>query len=291
MSLVKKLPLVVLPLLAFGGALLGTLAAGGQLEKAPVVGKLLAGHGKGEKGHGAKPEHGEAAEKGRGEEAGHGGEGEPSSADGHGGEGKAGEGHGDGHGGEGKAGEGKSGEGIGAVGSGAAGGNVVAGVFELPRPYEAEELDGLVARLGTARTQAETRARAAQEEREALAQLGKDLDERRSEMERIMQDLDRDRTALDAERAAHEARLESLPDAEVEALRPVAKAYEEMSPEAAAERLGRLDPAGATKVLALMKPKKCAKVLEATEPARAAELSRRLAALRRGGGEPGKGGP
>jgi flagellar motility protein MotE (MotC chaperone) len=160
--------------------------------------------------------------------------------------------------------------------------------FELPRPFEAEELEALVARLAEARESYEKKAEAAAAERQAIVALGRDLEERRSDLERIMAALANEKAALDAERAALGLERSRMEELQSPSVRQLVKTYEEMQPDAAAERLGKLDPEAAAEILASIKPRKAAKVLEATEAARAAELSRRLAKLGRSGEEPAK---
>jgi flagellar motility protein MotE (MotC chaperone) len=164
-------------------------------------------------------------------------------------------------------------------------GEALEATFDLPRPFEAEELEALTAKLVLARKDYARRLEASAALEGALTGLSRELEQRRDELELVMRSVAEERQALDAERAALAAARVELAAGEEAALEPVARAYEEMQAPAAAERLALLETDGAAKVLALMKARKAAKVLEALPPERAAAVSSRVTALRRTSGQ------
>ena len=160
-------------------------------------------------------------------------------------------------------------------------GEGLAATFELPRPFEAEELEVLSAKLVATRKEYVGRLEASAALAGALGGLSRELEERRGELERVMQRLADERAALEGERTALAAARVELAAGEEAALEPVARAYEEMQALAAAERLALLETDAAAKVLALMKARKAARILEVLPVDRAATVSSRVAALRR----------
>lgn len=250
-----------LGLAAFLAGAGGALGARGGLSReglsgVPVVGALLGG------GHSAAVDTAAAGEK-------HG----EAGAEGHG---EAPEGHGDGHG---EAGEGHE------EAPPHPGGEALTATFDLPRPFEAEELEALTAKLVAARKDYARRLESSAALEGALTSLSRELEQRRDELELVMRSVADERRTLEAERAALAAARVDFAAGEEAALEPVARAYEEMQAPAAAERLAHLETDGAAKVLALMKARKAAKVLEALPPERAAAVSSRVTALRRTSGE------
>lgn len=251
----KKLIMPLAGLLAFLLAVTVTLGARGALTReslshAPVVGGLFKG------GHGSEGEHGEVAADGHGEAGEHG-----QSSGGHG--------QSSGHGEEGESPLPPHPD-----------GQALAASFDLPRPFEAEDLERLVARLRGARMDYAERLRTQAALGDALEHLGRELEERRVELEGLMAALSEERAQLQRDKAALAAERASFKAGEGDALRPLAKAFEEMQPAPAAERLALFEVDRAAKVLALMRSRKAAKLLEALPAAQAAEVSSRLAALR-----------
>ncbi|MCA8922132.1 MAG: hypothetical protein KDD82_10005 [Planctomycetes bacterium] len=248
----KKAGVVGIPLLAFCAAVGGTLAAQGRLDaegfaELPVIGGLVGGahDPPGDDAHAATSEDDHAP----------GSQAEPRATGEH--------------------------EGGHEVELPDHDGEALRAAFELPRPFEAEELERLTLELAHARDDYREKARALAAERAALERLGADLLAQRSQLEQIMGELASQRSAIDAERIERESHYVRLSTEESAALTPVARTYESMQPQAAAERLDRLELDQAAKVLALMKARKAAKVLEVTQTERAAKLSQRLAGLRR----------
>lgn len=155
------------------------------------------------------------------------------------------------------------------------------GVFNLPRPYQAEELQKLVSDLKRAREHHDRRREELDRRLKAVAQLEDDLEVRRREMEQLMKSVADSEARVVAARAT-EAKLHGLlTEAELERLRPAAKSYERIQPQAAAALIARLPAYEAVKLLAVMRAKKVSKVLEAMPPELAADLTRRLARLER----------
>lgn len=155
----------------------------------------------------------------------------------------------------------------------------LAGVFDLPRPYEAEELQELVQDLQRAREHHHRRRQELERRLKEVAQLEADLEVRRREMEDLMKSVAESEARVIAARE-EEAKLQTrLSDAESERLRPAAQSYERIKPQAAAALLSQLPAHEAVKLLAVMRPKKVSKVLEALPPALAADLTRRLSRL------------
>lgn len=245
----RKLLFLLSALLAFSAAVAATLGARGALNPDSLSKAPLVG---GLVGPSKAGEHGEAeghaaAEDGHGEAGGHAEEPPP-------------------------AGEHPDGKQLEAA-------------FELPRPYEAEELEKLVAELRAARRQHTERSQALRAQGEALERLAQELEERRGELEQLMAAVGEERVALDRDRATLAADRASFQAGEGEALKPVARAFEEMQPAAAAERLALFGDDRAAKVLALMRSRKAGRLLEALPPAQAAAVSSRLAAIRGTEGE------
>jgi len=159
--------------------------------------------------------------------------------------------------------------------------SALAGVFDLPRPYEAEELQELVQDLQRAREHHDRRREELERRLKEVAQLEADLEVRRREMEELMKSV-ADSEARVITAREEEAKLQThLTDAESERLRPAAQSYERIKPQAAASLLAQLPAHEAVKLLAVMKPKKVSKVLEALPPTTAADLTRRLTRLAR----------
>ncbi len=157
--------------------------------------------------------------------------------------------------------------------------SALAGVFDLPRPYEAEELQELVQDLQRAREHHDRRRQELERRLKEVAQLEADLEVRRREMEQLMKSVADSEGRVIAARE-QEAKLQThLSDAESERLRPAAQSYERIQPQVAAALLVELPAHEAVKLMAMMKPKKVSKVLEALPPTTAADLTRRLARL------------
>lgn len=152
--------------------------------------------------------------------------------------------------------------------------------FELPRPYQGEELAALVHKLEQKREDYQARIARLEEREQALDRYATELDARRAELEEVMADVERRHHEIDAARTELAAQQLSLDAGEAEALRPLAKTYETLRPSAAAERLEKLEIDTIAKLLNLMRSRSAGKVLEALSPAKAALVSRRLVDLR-----------
>ncbi|MBL4850125.1 MAG: hypothetical protein JKY65_31750 [Planctomycetes bacterium] len=166
--------------------------------------------------------------------------------------------------------------------------NALTEVFSLPRPYEAEELQDLVTDLERARDHHKARRTEFDRRLKALVQLEDDLEVRRREFEVMMKAVAAAQAGVSSAEES-EAKLQGkLSEAELERLRPTAKAYERIKPAVAAGLLAKLPAHEAVKLLAVMRPRKVSKVLEAMAPEAAADLTRRLSRLERtqsGGGK------
>ncbi|RMG09133.1 MAG: hypothetical protein D6731_20355 [Planctomycetota bacterium] len=154
-------------------------------------------------------------------------------------------------------------------------------VFDLPRPFEAEELQALVRELRSARDRYREGLIALEHRRATLDRLARELDERRAEVDEVMSSLANARAKLEADRVEFEAHRIRMNEEERAALGPMVKAFEAMRPDSAAQRLGRLDLNTQAKVLSLMKARKAAKLLAALAPDQAAEVSLRMGRIRR----------
>ncbi|HBP17093.1 MAG TPA: hypothetical protein DEA08_04760 [Planctomycetes bacterium] len=152
--------------------------------------------------------------------------------------------------------------------------------FELPRPYQGEELAALVHKLEQKRKDYQERLARLEEREKALDRYATELDARRSELEEVMGDVEQRHHEIDTARTELAAQQLSLDAGEAEALRPLAKTYETLRPAAAAERLEKLEIDTIAKLLNLMRSRSAGKVLEALSPAKAALVSRRLVDLR-----------
>lgn len=146
----------------------------------------------------------------------------------------------------------------------------------LPEPFSSTEVNEMLREAGKARAEYESRGALLDERERELRRAERDLDERRREIETLMQRFSELEQALASDRKKFERDVVRVQAAEQGNVKKLASLYEGMPDAAAASALGQVDVATAAKVLSAMQKRKAGKVLGAMPAALAAEVSDKM---------------
>ena len=113
-----------------------------------------------------------------------------------------------------------------------------------------------------------------------LASLEKDLDQKRQDIEKVKRAVDKGWQELKKAKAELERDKVVFRDVETRNIKKMAKVYDKMKPDKAAQGLKNVDEDTAVKLLSVMTERTAAKVLEAMEPTDAGKISEKLRRLR-----------
>ncbi|MEQ8768576.1 MAG: hypothetical protein RL885_32015 [Planctomycetota bacterium] len=152
-------------------------------------------------------------------------------------------------------------------------------------PFANGELERMAASLRQALQRSSLREQSLDERERTLERIAQDLEERRSQIVALLDDLENEAADLRDERARFQSEMVRVEEAEKANLKKLGEKYQRMGGEDAARVLAQLELGQTVKILSQLEDRAAAKILAAMDPELAAEVTEKLMKLVEGDAE------